>query len=185
MLTLGTGVGAGVVLNGRVWHGHFENAGEIGHTIVARNGLPCTCGQRGCLEQYSSAGAVARRVVTAIRNGVQSQLDDAVMAGDPVDAARVAECARNGDPLCLRIWDEACLYLSIACVNIQHAFNPARIVLGGGMSRAGGFLLDPVIDHFSRQRWFLHDDFPTIALAELGYDAGIIGAAGLVWQAIN
>ena len=123
--------------------------------------------------------------MTAIRNGVQSRLDDAVTAGETVDAAQVAECARKGDPLCLRIWDEACLYLAIACVNIQHAYNPARIVLGGGMSQAGGFLLDTVTEHFNSQRWLLHDDFPTIALAELGYDAGVIGAAGLVWQATD
>ena len=185
MLTLGTGVGSGIVLGGHLLHGHFENAAELGHTIVVPDGLPCACGQRGCLEQYASAGGVVRRVVAAIQNGEQSELSKAVQARETIDAARVVQCAQNGDALCLRIWDEACLYLAVACVNIQHAFNPACIVLGGGMSRAGSFLLDRVTEHFTRQQWSLHDDFPTITLGKLGYDAGVIGAAGLVWQEAN
>jgi len=182
MLTMGTGVGAGVVLDGRILHGHFENAAELGHTIVAANGLPCSCGQRGCLEQYASAGAVARRVVAAIKDGESCALSRAVGEGSVIDAGNVVRCAKDGDPLCLRIWDEACLYLAIACIGIQHAFNPARIVLGGGLSNAGAFLIDRVTDHVTRQRWKLHDDLPTITLAELGYDAGVIGAAGLAWR---
>jgi glucokinase len=182
VLTLGTGVGAGVVLDGRILHGHFENAAELGHMIVAVNGERCSCGQRGCLEQYASAGAVARRVVAAIEKGEAGALTQAVAGGEPVDAERVAQCAGDGDALCLRIWDEACLYLAVACVNIQHAFNPARIVLGGGMAEAGDFLLDRVTEHVTRQRWSLHDDFPAITLARLGYDAGVIGAAGIAWR---
>ena len=182
MLTLGTGVGAGVILDGRVLRGHFENAAELGHTIVDRDGLPCSCGQRGCLEQYASAAAVARRVVAAIQEGQPCELADSVRKGETIDAQRVVEGARNGDPLCVRVFDDACCYLAIACVNIQHAFNPARIVLGGGMSLAGADLLDRVKDHARGQTWSLHEDLPTINLAELGYDAGVIGAAGLAWQ---
>ena len=102
--------------------------------------------------------------------------------GETIDAEHVATHARSGDSLAQRIWDEACLSLAIACLNLQHAYNPAKVVLGGGMSRAGDFLLDRVTRHFDRHKWSLHDDFPTIALAKLGYDAGVIGAAGLVWQ---
>ena len=182
MLTLGTGVGAGVVLAGRVLHGHFENAGELGHMIVAVNDLECSCGQRGCLEQYASAGAVARRVVEAIEKGEPSALSDTVNGGGAIDAECVAQSAKAGDPLCLRIWDEACLYLAVACINIQHAYNPGLVVLGGGMSNAGGMLLDRVKDHVTKKRWRLHDDVPTVTLAKLGYDAGVIGAAGLAWR---
>jgi glucokinase len=182
MLTLGTGVGAGVVLDGRILHGHFENAAELGHMIVAADGLPCACGQRGCLEQYAAASAVARRVERAIQEGEPSTLADAVRQGASLDAADVARSAAAGDALCLRIWDEACLYLAVACIAIQHAFNPARVVLGGGMSCAGDFLIGRVEEHVSRHRWKLLDDLPDIALAELGYDAGMIGAAGLAWQ---
>jgi len=171
MLTLGTGVGCGVVLDGRLLHGHFDNAAELGHMIVVVDGLPCACGQRGCLEQYASAAGVARRVMAA--RGENTVIDSAYVAG----------LARSGDAVCGRIWGEACLYLAVACVNIQHAYNSAAIVFGGGMSVAGDFLLDGVNDHLRRQRWSLADDLPALRLAELGDDAGVIGAAGLAWCA--
>ena len=182
MLTLGTGVGAGVVLDRRLLHGHHENAAELGHTIVVIDGLECSCGQRGCLEQYASAGGVARRVTTAISEGERSILAESLDSGESIDARRVVEAARAGDLLCQRIWDEACLYLAVACVNIQHAFNPACVILGGGMSQAGDFLLGPVKEHLARQSWSLHDDLPEVLLAGLGYDAGVVGAAGLAWE---
>ena len=177
MLALGTGVGGGVVIDGKVLHGHFDNAGELGHTIVVPDGLPCACGQRGCIEQYAAASTVARRVADAIRAGESSSLSATIEAGDAIDSEQVARAAKAGDALCKRIWDEACNYLAILCVGMQHAFNPATIVLGGGMGQAGGFLLDNVSERFLAQTWVLCDDKPRIVLAELGYDAGVIGAA--------
>ncbi len=182
MLTLGTGVGAGVILNGQVLRGHFENAGELGHMIVVHDGLLCTCGQRGCLEQYASAGAVARRAAASIERGDSSSLTEAVKNGTPINSETVVSCARAGDELCMRIWDEACFHLGVACITIQHAFNPKRIVLGGGMSEAGSFLVDRVTHHLHRQRWTLHEDLPLIVPAGLGRNAGAIGAAGLALQ---
>lgn len=170
VLTLGTGVGAGVILNGRILHGHFDNAAELGHMIVVVDGLPCPCGQRGCLEQYASATAIVRRA---------RQYCDAHEAVPLLRAEDVANDAANGDPLCERVWDEACLYLAIACVNIQHAYNPSKIVLGGGLSNSGALLLDRVIAHFRKHTWSLHTDAPEIVLAQLGPDAGVIGAAML------
>jgi glucokinase len=170
MLTLGTGVGAGVILNGRILHGHFGNAAELGHMIVVVDGLPCPCGQRGCLEQYASATAIVHRA---------AQYRDSHGAVTLLRAEDVANGAANGDPLCGRVWDEACLSLAVACVNIQHAFNPAKIVLGGGMSLAGHMLLDRVRRFFREQAWSLHTDAPEIVLAQLGPDAGVIGAAML------
>jgi len=170
MLTLGTGVGAGVILDGRILHGHFDNAAELGHMIVAVDGLPCPCGQRGCLEQYASANAIVRRVadLNRDRHGAVNR-----------SAEQIVKAVANGDPHCERVWDEACLYLAIACINIQHAFNPSKIVLGGGLSNAGATLLDRVNTHFRKQVWSLHADAPEIVLAQLGPDAGVIGAAML------
>lgn len=182
MLTLGTGVGGGVVIGGRILHGYFDSAAELGHMIVVLDGLPCPCGQRGCLEQYASAGGVARRVTAAIQAGESGALADEVHGGRPITAEQVAAGARDGDSLCLRIWDEACRYLAVACINIQHTYNPACVLLGGGMSRAGAFLLDRVTEFVTEQRWSLHDDVPAIKQANLGYDAGVVGAAGLVWS---
>lgn len=181
LLTLGTGVGAGVILDGSVLHGHFDNAGELGHMIVAPNGLPCPCGQRGCLEAYSSAGAITRRFEAAVKSGERSSATGV----QKIDAKSITDFARQGDTLCRRIWDEACFYLGIACINLQHAYNPELVLLGGGMADAGDFLLDTVRRHFSANQWHLHNDFPRIELARLGSDAGLIGAAGLAWESFG
>lgn len=181
-LTLGTGVGCGIVIGGKILHGHFENAAEVGHMIVERNGRPCPCGQRGCLEQYSSASALVRRTAQELAGDAESSLCTRVPDITRLTARDVAEAAREGDALATRLWSDACEYLAIACVNLQHLVNPALIVLGGGLAQAGDLLLTPVRDAFRRHQWRLADDFPRIALAVLGYDAGTIGAAGWAWH---
>jgi len=183
MLTLGTGIGAGVVIRGELLHGHFENAGELGHWIVVPNGRRCSCGQRGCLEAYASAGNVARRVAESMRDGEPSILSGLVEKGVPFGAREVVQAVQDGDPLASRLWDEACYYLAIACVNIQHAYNPTRIVMAGGMSKAGDVLTQLVQKHFELLAWNLYDDYPEIRIAVLGDDAGVIGAAGWAWKA--
>ena len=90
---------------------------------------------------------------------------------------------RSGDAVAKRVWEQACTYLAVACINIQHAYNPRRVVLGGGMALAGDFLVDRVRHHLQAGRWTLHDDLPEVTIAHLGYDAGTIGAAGLAWLA--
>ena len=150
MLTLGTGVGGGIVLGGEVLHGHFENAGELGHMIVQPGGLACSCGQRGCLERYASAAAVGRRAQSAIEAGESSSLAGRLSEGERVDCRAVEEAARAGDGLALRIWNEACELLAVACINLQHAFNPQRVVLGGGMAQAGAFSARPGAGSFRR-----------------------------------
>lgn len=183
LLTLGTGLGAGTILGGRIFHGHFDNASEWGHTIVELDGRPCRCGQRGCLEQYVSASAMARRAAEELDSGESSSLADVVHSGNTLTGADIAAAARAGDTMAGRLWSDACRYLAIACCNIQHAMNPRRILLGGGMSESGGFLLDPVRERFAKLRWNLHSDYPEIALAKLGNDAGMIGAATLAMDA--
>ncbi|MFQ6048400.1 MAG: ROK family protein [Phycisphaerae bacterium] len=174
MFTLGTGVGGGIIIDGQILRGAFDNAAELGHMIVKPGGRPCGCGQQGCLEAYSSAAATARRAIEAIQAGQDSSLK----AGQPVESRHVEQAARAGDPLAERIWDEACYYLAIACVNVQHFCNPQRVVLAGGMIGAGAFLLDRVRKHFDQQTWTVAQDRPEIALATLGNEAGLIGAAG-------
>ncbi len=183
MLTLGTGIGGGVIIGGDIFRGQLENAGEIGHMIVMAGGLACTCGQRGCLERYASASAVARRVEEAIRKGAASSLADRVTRGERLDSKMVAAAAAaDGDALCAKVWRDACDFLAVACVNIQHLYNPARVVFGGGLANTGEQLLDPVRRAFASQRWHLHDDSPDIVPAQLGYDAGLIGAAACAWR---
>lgn len=179
MLTLGTGIGGGVIVNGELVRGALENAAEIGHMIAVPDGRACPCGQRGCLERYGSANAVAERLVEAMQAGENSSLKAGLEAGETITSVEVAQAARAGDALALRIWDETCYYLAIGCVSLQHVLNPARVVLAGGLIGAGEQLLDPIRDHFHRQTWRLAEDFPQIELATLGADAGVIGAAAL------
>jgi glucokinase len=179
MLTLGTGIGGGIVLDGQLQRGAYDNAAEIGHTIAVPNGRACPCGQRGCLERYSSANAVAERFVEALQSGEASPLRARVEAGEVLTSVDIARAARAGDALAARIWDETCYYLALACVNIQHMLNPECVVMGGGLIGAGEQLLGPIREHFEREAWTVARDYPRIELATLGDDAGVIGAATL------
>ncbi len=182
-LTLGTGIGAGSIIDGEILRGHFQNAAEFGHTIVELDGRPCTCGQRGCLEQYASPGNIAKYAIEQIRKGSKSSLGPVLKANGAFDSQAIAEAALAGDSLADTIWDEACRYIALACVNIQHTVNPEILVLAGGMSKSGDFLLGRVRQHFAAQSWKIFDDAPRIVLSELGGNAGVIGAAGLAWKA--
>ncbi len=181
MFTLGTGVGGGIVIDGRLIRGAFDNAGELGHTIVEPNGRACPCGQRGCLERYASAAAVAIRLGEAVQAGAPCVLKDRVLAGEELDARDVLKAIDAGDALAARIWDETCFYLATAIVNVQHTLNPRCVVLAGGLVNAKERLLAPVRAHFDRLAWKIAPDRPEIALASLGSDAGVVGAATLAY----
>jgi len=183
MFTLGTGVGGGVVIDGNLIRGYYENGAELGHIIVQPGGRQCSCMQYGCVEAYSSASNLAARMVEEIRGGKSSSLKVRVDRGDDVRSEHVEQAAKAGDMLAMQIWDDACRYLAVATVVMQHVTNPQRVVLAGGMINAGEFLLQPVRQHFRKLTWVLLDDFPEIMFATLGDDAGVIGAAGCAWRA--
>lgn len=185
MLTLGTGVGGGVISDGKLCRGHFETGGEIGHMIVQPEGRLCNCGQSGCLEAYASASNVARRVVEAIRAGERSICDEWLRKNGALEAHDVVAAAAAGDAVAHRVWGDACRYLAVACVNIQHMINPAVIIFAGGMSAAGDQLLAPVREHFERLTWPGIDDRPELRIARLGNDAGWIGAASLALATVT
>ncbi|MFO0838311.1 MAG: ROK family protein [Phycisphaerae bacterium] len=187
-LTLGTGIGGGIILGGKLWRGWKDTAGEVGHAIVAIDGRPCPCGQRGCLERYSSATAIAERYREFVHtpphpervraDSKSSALAERVRCGAAIDSRDVLSAASDGDVLARRVWDEACKYLAVACVGLKQVLNPEVIVLAGGLIEAGDALLTPVREHFDRQVWKIASDLPTLELATLR-DAGIIGAAAL------
>ncbi len=183
MYTLGTGVGGGVIVEGRLLRGFFENGAELGHIIVQPGGRTCSCGQQGCLEAYSSAYYLARRAEELIAAGEPSSLKARVDAGQMLMAEHVVEAARAGDALAARVWDDACRYLALATVTMQHVTNPQRVVMAGGLIAAGDFLLEPIRRHHRALMWKLLDDGPEIIFATLGNDAGFIGAAGCAWEA--
>lgn len=180
MITLGTGVGGGIILDGRLVRGHTDMAGELGHSIVVPDGAVCGCGQRGCLEMYTAASRVGQRAAQALHDPeVTSSLREALAQVGELSARDVEDHARRGDELALDIWNQTCRYLAIACISAVHWLDPQMIVIGGGMAAAGEFLLQPVRRHFEENYWKM--DPPAVAIrgAELGNDAGITGAAAL------
>ncbi len=183
MFTLGTGVGGGVIVAGRLLRGFFENGAELGHIVVQPGGRKCSCGQLGCVEAYSSAYFLARVAEEMIRAGEASSLKARVAAGEMLMAEHIVEAAKAGDALAMKVWDQACYYLGVAIVNMQHVTNPERVVLAGGLIAAGDYLLDRVRKYAKQISWTLLDDLPEIRIAALGNDAGFIGAAGCAWEA--
>ena len=183
LLTLGTGVGSGIITDGRILHGAHDIGGEMGHMIVQPGGEPCGCGQRGCLESYSSASNVARRARRRIeQEGGTGVLAAVLKQKGEIDAKDVEQAALAGDELAAAVWDDCARYLAVACVNICRALDPDSIILGGGMIKAGEALLAPLREHFGRMHWRLTPPRTRIEPARLGNDAGVIGAAGVAWE---
>ncbi len=184
MLTLGTGIGGGLILNNGIWRGRYENAGELGHTIVELHGRPCKCGQRGCLESYASASSTAERAAERVAAGEASVLTEVMRANGRLTSRDVVAAARSGDALATEVWSDTCRYLAMACVTLTHTLNLERIILAGGMCAAGDDLLGGVRRHFAELMWPSLGDWPEIVLAELANDAGFIGSAYLAIECV-
>ncbi len=180
LLTLGTGIGGGIVLDGQLVHGAHGLGGEIGHMIVAPGGRPCGCGQRGCLERYASATYLARHARQLIeQEGRASALSVVLAEKGDIDARDVVTAAGGGDALAAEVWSEAIEHLAVACVSLARVLDPELILLGGGMAKAGEALLEPLRGRFGDLHWKLAETRTRLALASLGNDAGVIGAAGV------
>lgn len=183
LLTLGTGVGGGIVIAGQLTRGAHGIGAEAGHMIVESAGQLCPCGQRGCLEQYASASAMARYARRLIeQERCASSLAGLLAEKGDFDAADVHAARRAGDALAEKVWDRTVRYLAVGCVSITRLLDPDLIVLGGGLAKAGDDLLGPLRRHFSRLNWTIDKQKTSLALASLGNDAGVIGAAGAAWK---
>ena len=179
-LTLGTGVGGGIVLGGKVWSGFHGVGSEIGHMIIEMDGNPCNCGNRGCLERYCSATAIILSARAAIADYPASTIN-AACEGDPmkINAKMVFDAAKEGDALGVKLFNEYIKALATTVVNIIHFLDPEVIALGGGVSKAGDFLLDALRTEVAKLVMYKTMPYARIELAKLGPDAGIIGAAML------
>lgn len=177
LYTLGTGVGGGIVIDGRVLSGATGMAGELGHMTIVPDleAIQCGCGQTGCLETVSSATGIIRMANDAVARGDKTMLADlkAITAKDVFDAARA------NDETALRIVQRAAYYLAKSMAMVSLVVNPNRFVVGGGVSKAGDLLLDPVRDAFRKLAPERAQEGVDIVAARLGNDAGMIGAAGL------
>ena len=178
MVTLGTGVGGGVILEGKILTGHNGAAGEIGHMHVEDGEeLNCNCGGCGCLEQYASATGVVRLANRYIaKNSESTKMTE---FGEDITAKDVFDLAKEGDKGAVAVVEQMSTYLGKAMASIATVVNPQAFIIGGGVSKAGQYLIDAIADVYVKYA------FPAcreakIALAELGNDAGIYGAAALI-----
>ena len=179
-VTLGTGVGGGVVIGGKVFSGSHGVASEIGHMITVSGGELCTCGNRGCWERYASATALIRegrklcgaKPDTALLKAVDGDLK-------AITAKHVIDLAKAGDPDCMALFDDYVVHLCEGLSNLINVYDPEVIALGGGVSHAGEFLLNAVRAKLPQYVFFKTMPYARIELARLTNDAGIIGAAML------
>ena len=179
-ITIGTGIGSGIILNGRIWNGFHGIGGELGHVIFGLNGVPCTCGNHGCLERYCSATALIRMG----REAVALQPDSLILRSvgndlTRIEARTVIDAARENDPVAVEVYGRWISQLAQAIAGVVNLLDPEVIVLGGGVSKAGDFLLNPLRSEFRKYVLYSDQPLPDLRIAVLGSKAGIIGASML------
>jgi glucokinase len=177
MVTLGTGVGGGIIVDGKPLHGTHGAAGEIGHIVLNRaEKRKCNCGKRGCLEQYASATGIVR---LANRMLTQCDTPSQLRSMDRFSAKDICDLAREGEEMSASILDRCGYYLGLAMSYVSCTIDPQLFIIGGGMSRGGQVVIKAIRRHFQKFAFSPSAHCP-IVLAQLGNDAGIYGGAKLV-----
>ena len=180
MVTLGTGVGGGIVLDGKPLHGVRGAAGEIGHMVLNRNETrACACGKKGCVEQYCSATGIARMASDYL---AESQEDSGLRKLEKITAKDVFEAAKAGDEIAQKVLEQVYAYMGEFIANICMVLNPEQVVIGGGVSKAGDVLIDGIKRHFNRYVYHVSGEDVEFKLAKLGNDAGVYGAFKLIME---
>ena len=178
LLTLGTGIGGGIIIDGKLYLGSTGSAAEIGHMVIEANGPKCACGNNGCLEALASGTAVAREAISRLHRGGQSSLGK-MTAGliENITAETVHLAAKDGDELALEVIAQAAYYLGVGVVNLVNIFNPEMVIIGGSMADMGDILLQPVRQMVTERAFPQMAQAVRIVPARLGNDAGLFGAA--------
>ena len=175
MVTLGTGVGGGLILNGEIFRGARDLAGEFGHITVDMNGFTCSCGRKGCIEEYASIRGIVRMVREKLDAGAESSLRQV----ENLTPREIYHDAVNGDSLAIEAFRCAGDYLGIALADVANLLNLERIVVGGGIANAGNFILDAAKARIQNEALPVVAHSIEIVRAELGNSAGLVGAAFL------
>ena len=183
MLTLGTGVGGGIIINGKLFEGNEGKGGELGHTVIVVDGEPCTCGRKGCFEAYASATALIRETKKAMLSNKRSLMWKISPEIELVGGRVVFEAVAQGDKSAKKVLDNYVKYLGEGILNYCNIFRPNVIVLSGGIANAGAALFDP-LNEYIKERNYGYKMTPEVKVvpAELGYDSGKIGAAALFFE---
>lgn len=177
LITLGTGVGGGIILDGKLWRG-FNGAGaELGHTSIIMNGEPCTCGRRGCFEAYASVTALISQTKRAMAEYPDSLMNKIAEERGVVNGRTSFDCARMGDEVAIAVRDKYIEYIAEGVVNIINTIQPEVFVIGGGISREGDTILTPLKKIVEQNDYNKYMPKTEIRIAKLFGDAGIVGAA--------
>ena len=179
MITLGTGVGGGIVINGQIYEGQHSAGAELGHIMIVQNGEPCSCGRNGCWEAYASATALIRQTAAAMK-----EHPDSIMNKDytleTVSGRTAFEAAKKGDAAGQEVVDKYIKYIAEGLIDMINIFRPEILIIGGGICNEGDYLLKPLLKYADcDENGFSRTKKTQIKIAELGNDAGIIGAAVL------
>lgn len=173
MITLGTGVGGGIILNGKIFEGALGLAGEIGHFTLYQDGIPCSCGKMGCFECYASTSALVARAKEALHTS--SRYPDSLLSS--LNGEIIFDKADSGDPLfkeVIDLWEED---IAAGISGLLHIFNPELVLIGGGVSQRKNLLINPLVDKIRKVTMPRYTESLSIRAAALGNDAGLIGAA--------
>ncbi len=181
-LTLGTGIGGGWVLDGRLFHGPAFSATEIGHVIIHEDGPLCACGNRGCVETYVGNHYFVAEVRKRLKQGARSVLKQWIRQGKELSPLLVAQAARKGDSFSKKFWLETGEHLGTVLAGLCNVLNPDRVILGGGIAQTGRLILDPVTAAIGKKAFSIAARSVKVMPAKLGMDAGLVGAAALVFS---
>ena len=178
-LTLGTGVGGGILLEGNLFRGASLSAGEIGHMVLYPDGRQCKCGGRGCLEAYIGSQQIVALARSKLGHYQEGLLAEWIGKGEVLSPLLISRAARLGDKLSIQIWKEIGGYLGLALTSVVNLLNPERIIIGGGVAKAGAFLFDSVRKTIRDRALNISAKSVRVVMARLGENAGIVGAAVL------
>lgn len=184
-ITLGTGVGGGIIANGSILNGENGTAGEIGHVTVEPEGYPCNCGRNGCLETIASATGMVHQATRAIEQHPNSTLKLFYEQNEKVTTKDIFDLAHKGDTVCKDIIAYTADVLGLVIANLAMQINPSKILIGGGVSKAGDQFINMIENSFRNYCLKRVSDVCNLTVAQLGNDAGIIGAAFLVKQKVE
>jgi glucokinase len=184
--TVSTGIGGGIVIDRKIYRGSSGNAGEFGHQIILPDGPPCTCGGNGCLEALASGTSIARRARNECHDWPSTVLLPWVSGNiSEITAEHVSLGVEAGDEFCIRIWQDAMTYLGIGVANVVNILNPELVVLGGGVTKAGDLLFDPVRRIVAEKALNGLAGIVNVAPAALGEDVGVVGAVATAMERLG
>ncbi|WP_085524646.1 ROK family transcriptional regulator [Tuberibacillus sp. Marseille-P3662] len=179
-VNVGHGIGAGLTINGELYHGHSFLAGEIGHMSIDLSGPKCPCGSYGCLQTFASGPAIAERVKKELASGQASSINEHIDHLDQINGKMVYDAAQEGDELCLNILQQTGRYLGIGLTNLIHVINPEYIILTGGVAKAGDILLDPIKATIAERGITSAAKQTKVAVSKLGDHSAAVGAVTLI-----